>query len=103
MDNIEKRENLYMDAIVIFIGIVFIVALLFYGLNIHFPRLKKLKYYMALLFFAIGCSGWFAVFLGHGWLMTAVVSSALLLLAVVSFSIAFLFDFYDKKKNQASS
>lgn len=92
-----------MDAIVIFIGVVFIVALLFYGINIHFPGLKKLKYYMAMLLFALGCSGWFAIFLGHGWLMTAVVSSALLLLAVVSFSIAFLFDFYEKKKNQASS
>lgn len=85
------------------IGITFIVTLTFYGINVHYPRKKKLKYYVALLLFAFGCVGWIAVFIGHGWLMTAVVSSALLLFAVITLFIAFGLDFYDRKKNQASS
>lgn len=86
-----------------FIAFTFIVSLTFYGINVHYPRIKKLKYYVALFLFVLGCIGWIAVLLGYGWLMTAVVSSALLLLAVIAFFIAFVLDFYDRKKNQASS
>ncbi|MFT9596775.1 hypothetical protein [Mesobacillus sp.] len=91
-----------MEPLVILISLTFIMALFFYGINIHFPRLAKLKYYVALVLFALGCLGWIAVLLRYGSLLTAVVSSWLLVLAVIAFMIAFLMDLYDKKKKQAN-
>lgn len=91
-----------MDPLVILIGLTFIMALFFYGINIHFPRLAKLKYYVALVLFALGCLGWIAVLLKYGGLLTAVISSWFLVLSVIAITIAFLMDLYDKKKKQAN-
>ncbi|MBS8266729.1 hypothetical protein DYI25_20095 [Mesobacillus boroniphilus] len=89
-----------MDSIVILIGLTFIMALFFYGINIHFPHSAKLKYYVALVLFALGCLGWLSVLLRYGWLLTAVISSWLLVLSVIAISIALLMDLYDKKRNK---
>jgi hypothetical protein len=91
-----------MDFVVILISFSFIMSLVFYGINIHFPRLAKLKYYVALVLFILGCLGWIAVLLRYGWLLTAVVSSWLLVLAVIAFMIAFLMDFYAEKREQSN-
>lgn len=87
-----------MEPIVIVIVITFLMALVFYAINLHYPHLKKLKYYVTLLLFALGCFGWLAIWLGFGWLTTAVVSTAMLLFSGIGYLIALILDFYDKKK-----
>lgn len=92
-----------MDPIFIFVVFIFFISLGFYAINIHYPRLKKLKYYTAVLFLIFGCSGWFAIMLGYGGLMTAVVSTGILIFSGITFSVAIIMDIFDKKKNKAAS
>ncbi|QOR65003.1 hypothetical protein IM538_14265 [Cytobacillus suaedae] len=86
-----------MDARVGFVGVLFVIFLVYYTMNFYFPKHKKLKYYISLCFMFIGIFGWLLVFLGIGWLGTAVVSSAFLLLSLGSIIIAGLLDWIMSK------
>jgi predicted Kef-type K+ transport protein len=89
-----------MEPIVLFSGITFILALTFFGINYHYPHLKKIKYFVPLSLFIMGCLGWIAVWLGFGWMTTAVVSTALILLAAISFIVALAMDVLFSFKNR---
>jgi hypothetical protein len=57
-----------MELILLFIGIMFILSLSFYGINVHYSHLKKIKYIAVVIFGVAGCVGWIFVWLGFGWL-----------------------------------
>ena len=83
-----------MELILLFIGILFILSLSFFGINVHYSHLKKIKYIAVVSFGVAGCLGWISVWLGFGWLTTAVMSTALLILSALSFLTALLMDYY---------
>jgi len=38
------RERCSVELVLLFIGIMFILSLSFYGINVHYSHLKKIKY-----------------------------------------------------------
>ncbi|MEH7441181.1 hypothetical protein V7201_02500 [Bacillus sp. JJ1122] len=75
---------------------MFILSLSFFGINVHYSHLKKIKYIAVVSFGVAGCLGWVTVWLGFGWLTMAVISTSLLILSALSFLTALLIDYYVK-------
>jgi hypothetical protein len=76
----------------------FTITLVYYGINLYLPSYKRVKSYISLVFGLIGIVGWFYVWLGSGWLLSAVVSTVFIFLSIISFSIAVILDLIMKKR-----
>ncbi|WP_175384323.1 hypothetical protein [Bacillus sp. FJAT-27225] len=82
---------------------VFVVALAYYAGNLFLPKKRKLKYYLSLFIGFIGLAGWAFILLRlAGGLLTAVVSTFLLILSFLSFITAIIIDliFYKGDTNR---
>ncbi len=86
-----------MDVFLI-ISFVFLISLVFYAINLFLPDKSRLKYYISLCFGIIGFISWAYVWVGKGWLTSAVVGTLFLLLSVISLAIAFIQDFIFRRK-----
>ncbi|CAM3859578.1 hypothetical protein [Mesobacillus thioparans] len=87
-----------MDVFLI-ISFVFLISLVFYAINLFLPDKSRLKYYVSLCLGIIGLMGWVYVWFGNGWLLSAVISTAFILLSAISFLTAFILDLFFKMNN----
>lgn len=86
-----------MDVFLI-ISIVFLISLLFYAINLFLPDKSSLKYYFSLCLGIIGLMSWAYVWLGNGWLLSAVDGTTFILLSAISLVTAFILDLILRKK-----
>ncbi|ETI70418.1 hypothetical protein [Neobacillus vireti] len=92
-----------MSGWVIVFFIVFVVLYGFYAIDLYLPKKKNLKYVISLCFLIVGLLGWLYIWFGSGWLIAGIVSTAFLVLSVISVSIAFLLDLGSKVKDKRKS
>jgi hypothetical protein len=92
-----------MGGWVIVFFISFFVLYGFYAINLYLPKKKNLKYVISLCFLIIGLLGWLYIWIGSGWLMTGIISTAFLVLSAISVLVALLLDLGSKIKDKRKS
>ncbi|MFF2447952.1 hypothetical protein ACFVSW_12720 [Neobacillus sp. NPDC058068] len=92
-----------MDGWVIVFFSLFVVLYGFYAINLFLPKKKNLKYIISLCFLIVGLLGWLYIWIGSGWLMTDIISTAFIVLSAISVLVALLLDLGSKIKDKRKS
>lgn len=87
-----------MDVFLI-MSFTFIISFVYYAINLFLPDKSRLKYYTSLCFGIVGLMSWAYVWLGNGWLTSAVFGTVFLLLSAISLFIAIIIDLIFRKRN----